>query len=94
MVTTPSLDFRYKTSDCYDLGRQIEDIYKSPLSTDTKKILVAPRLTSQWRLNDVIVTKKKRILQIFTENILISNFHQKSWNTAILMGIFANHEMK
>ena len=37
----------------------LEDRYESPLSIDTKKVPVALRLTSQWRFNDVIVTKKK-----------------------------------
>ena len=31
--------------------------YESPLSNDTKKVPVALHLTSQWRLNDVRVTK-------------------------------------
>ena len=42
----------------------LEDRYEYPVSIDTKIVPVAFRLTSQWWLNDVIVTKN-RILQIF-----------------------------
>ena len=38
----------------------LEDRYESALSIDTKKVPVALRLTSQWRFNDVTVTKKKK----------------------------------
>ena len=56
----------------------LEDRYESPLSIDTKKVPVVFHLTSQWWFNDVIVTKKKQILQSFAENMPISNFCQKS----------------
>ena len=54
----------------------LEDGYESLLSIDTKKVPVALHLTSQWRFNDVRVTKNwiLRILdkyakfQIFAKN--------------------------
>ena len=55
----------------------LEDRYESPLSIDTKEVPVTLRLTSQWRFDDVIVTKH-RILQIFAENMLIFKFSPKS----------------
>ena len=45
----------------------LKDRYESPLSIDTKKIPVAFHLTSQWRFNDVSVTRNW-ILQILDEN--------------------------
>ena len=45
----------------------LEDRYESPLSIDTKKVPVALHLTSQWRFNDVRVTKNW-ILRILDEN--------------------------
>ena len=56
----------------------LEDImYESPLSIDTKKVPVALDLTSQWRFNDVRVTKNW-ILRIWMKIGQISNFHQNS----------------
>ena len=62
----------------------LEDRYESPLSIDTKNVPVALHLTSQWRSNDVRVTKKKKKkgkgkekkkeLQIFSKNMLIFTF--------------------
>ena len=45
----------------------LEDRYESSLSIDTKKVPVALHLTSQWRFNDVRVTKNW-ILRILYEN--------------------------
>ena len=45
----------------------LEDRYESPLSIDTNKVPVALHLTSQWRYNDVRVTKNW-ILRILDEN--------------------------
>ena len=50
----------------------LEERYESPLSIDTKKVPLALRLTSQWRFNDVRVTKNW-ILRILDENR--SNFN-------------------
>ena len=56
---------------------EVEDRYESLLSIDTKNVPVALRLTSKWRFNDVMVTKKLDFtdfrwkyadFQIFTKN--------------------------
>ena len=65
----------------------LEDRYESPLSIDTKKVPVALRLTSQWRFSDVIV-KKKWILQIYTENMLIFKFLPKNLEKCHFDGVF------
>ena len=70
----------------------IEDRYESPLSIDTKKVTVALRLTSQWRFNDVIVTKNW-ILQIFAVNMLIFTFSPTILRKCDFDGIFfTNYE--
>ena len=45
LVSTPSLDFRCKASDSYDLI--LEDIYEPPFFIDTRKVPVVAHLTSQ-----------------------------------------------
>ena len=45
----------------------LEDGYESSLSIDTKKVPVALHLMSQWRFNDIRVTKNW-ILRILDEN--------------------------
>ena len=69
----------------------LEDRYESPLSIDTKKVPVALHLTSQWRFNDVRVTKNW-ILRILDENRPNFKFSPKSYEYAILMGFLANCE--
>ena len=54
----------------------LEDRYESPLSIDTKKVPVALHLTSQWRFNDVRVTKNW-ILRILDEKRPNFKFLQK-----------------
>ena len=75
VVTTLSLDFRYNAPPILMI-LVLEDRYESPVSIDTKKVPVVFRLTSQWRFNDALV-RKKRILQIFAENMLIFKFSPK-----------------
>ena len=52
----------------------LEDRYESPLSIETKKVPVALHLTSQWRFNDVSVTKNciLRILDEIRPNFKLS----------------------
>ena len=45
----------------------LKDRYESPLSIDSKKLPIALHLTSQWRVDDVRVTKNW-ILRILDEN--------------------------
>ena len=58
-----------------------------------KKVPVALCLTSQWRFNDVTVTKK-RILQIFTENMLIFKISPKILGKCDFDEVFANYKRK
>ena len=57
---------------------------------------VALRLMSQWRFNDVILTKKKKkqILHIFTEYMLIFKVLPKILGKCDFGGFFANYERK
>ena len=55
----------------------LEDRYESLLSTNTKKVPVVLHLTSQWRFNDVRVTKNW-MLWILDESREISHFRPKS----------------
>ena len=71
----------------------LQDRYESPISIETKNVPVTPRLTSQWRFNDIIVTKTG-----FTDFRLkyadFRIFAKKSYQDAILMGCFANFKRK
>ena len=65
----------------------LEDRYESPLSIDTKKVLVALHLTSQWRFNDVRVTKNW-ILRILDENMPNFKFSPKILGICDFDGVF------
>ena len=52
----------------------VEDSHYPPLSIDTKGVPVALYLTSQWRFNDVRITKN----WVFTENRLIFQIFAKN----------------
>ena len=65
----------------------LEDRYESPLSIDTKKVPVALHLTSQWRFNDVRVTKNW-ILRILDENRPNFNFSPKILGICDFDGVF------
>ena len=75
----------------------LEDRYESPHSPDTKKVPLVFRLTSQWRFNDVMVTKNL-ILQIFNENMLVFRFLPKILGKCnfecFFFFFFANYERK
>ena len=65
----------------------LDDRYESPLYIDTKKIPVALQLTSQWRFNDVRVTKNW-ILRILDENRPNFKFSPKILGIRYFDGVF------
>ena len=65
----------------------LEDGYESLLSIDTKKVPVALHLTSQWRYNDVRVTKNW-ILRILDENRQNFKFSPKILGICDFDGVF------
>ena len=71
----------------------LEDRYESPLSIDTKKVLVAFHLTSQWRFNDVRVTQNW-ILRILDENKSNFKFSPNILGICDFDGGLANCERK
>ena len=63
------------------------DRYESPHSIDTKKVPVALHLTSEWRFNDVRVTKNW-ILRILDENRPNFKFSPKILRICDFDGVF------
>ena len=72
----------------------LQNSYESPLSIDTKKVPVALRFTSQWRFNNVIVTKNNIFTDLRWKYADVQIFAKNPSKNAILMGFFANYERK
>ena len=67
---------------------ELDDRYECPLSIDTKKVPVARHLTSQWRFNDVRVTKDWILRNILDENRPNFKFLPKILGTCDFDGVF------
>ena len=65
----------------------LEDRYESPFSIGTKKVPVALHLMSQWRFNDVRITKNW-ILWILDENRPNFKFSPKILGICDFDGVF------